>query len=147
MSTPSSPRTAPRRGLARWTIAAAATAALVVSGSGLVAFAQSGDGASQGPAFVPADAIAYVEGRLDLPGGQEEALAQMLTAFPGFADAGAFGMKKDEAVTMLGEQMGVSIDGNLIGDVLTGEVGGGGERPRRHDDGRGSVRDHRPGRG
>jgi len=122
MSTPASPRTAPRRGLARWTVAAAATAALVISGSGLVAFAQSGDGASQGPEFVPADAIAYVEGRLDLPGGQEEALAQMLTAFPGFADAGAFGLKKDEAVTMLGEQMGVSIDGDLIGDVLTGEV-------------------------
>jgi Protein of unknown function (DUF3352) len=124
MSTPSTPATARRRGLARWTVAAAATAALVISGSGLVAFAQSGGGASQGPRFAPPSTIAYVEARLDLPAGQEDALAQMMTAFPGFADAGAFGMKKDEVLAMLADQLGATgIDGDLVGDVLTGEVG------------------------
>jgi len=67
MSTPSAANTS-RRSVARWTVAAIATGALVVSGSGLVAFAQSGAGESQGPAFVPADAAAYVEARLDMPG-------------------------------------------------------------------------------
>lgn len=123
MSTPSA--TAPsRRSLMRWSVAAAATAALVVSGSGLVVFAQSGAGESQGPQFAPADSIAYVEARLDLPAGQEEAVAQMLTAFPGFADPGSFDMKRDELLAMLAAQLGASgAEGDLIGDVFTGEVG------------------------
>ena len=56
MSTPSAMASTSRRGLARWSVAAVATAALVVSGSGLVVFAQSGAGESQGPDFVPAGA-------------------------------------------------------------------------------------------
>jgi hypothetical protein len=113
-----------RRGLARWSVAAVATAALVVSGSGLVAFAQSGVGESQGPAFVPADAAAYVEARLDMPGGQADALAEMLTAFPGFADPGSFDMKVDEVLAGLSAEMGAAVpDGDLIGEVLTGEIG------------------------
>lgn len=123
MSTPSA--TAPsRRGLMRWSVAAAATAALVVSGSGLVVFAQSGAGESQGPLFAPADSVAYVEARLDLPAGQEEAVAQMLTAFPGFADAGSFDLKRDELLAMLAGQLGATTgEGDLIGDVFTGEMG------------------------
>lgn len=122
----SSPTAAPKRqrSVARWTVAALATGALVVSGSGLVAFAQSGAGESQGPVFVPQDAIAYVEARIDMPGGQAEALAEMLTAFPGFADPGSFDMKVDEAVAGLGAEMGLALpEGALIGDVLTGEMG------------------------
>jgi hypothetical protein len=108
----------------RWSVAAVATAALVVSGSGLVVFAQSGAGESQGPQFAPADSIAYVEARLDLPAGQEEAVAQMLTAFPGFADPGSFDMKRDELLAMLAAEMGAAApEGDLIGDVFTGEVG------------------------
>lgn len=123
MSTPTA-APASRRSVARWTVAAIATGALVVSGSGLVAFAQSGAGESQGPVFVPDDAIAYVEARIDMPGGQAEALAEMLTAFPGFADPGSFDMKVDELVAGLGGQMGVAMpEGDLIGDVLTGEIG------------------------
>jgi len=123
MSTPSA--TAPsRRGLMRWSVAAAATAALVVSGSGLVVFAQSGAGESQGPQFAPISSVAYVEARLDLPAGQEEAVAQMLTAFPGFADPGSFDLKRDELLAMLAAEMGASApDGDLIGDVFTGELG------------------------
>ena len=113
-----------RRGLWRWTVASVATAALVVSGSGLVVFAQSGDGSSQGPVFVPADAVAYAEARLDLPAGQDEALAQMMTAFPGFADAGSFEMKTDELIGMVAAQAGLALpEGDLIGDVFTGEIG------------------------
>ena len=124
MSTPSAMASTSRRGLARWSIAAVATAALVVSGSGLVVFAQSGAGESQGPAFVPAGAAGYVEARLDMPGGQAEALAQMMTAFPGFADAGSFDMKVDELLSGLGGQLGVAMpEGDLFGDVLTGEIG------------------------
>jgi hypothetical protein len=108
----------------RWSVAAAATAALVVSGSGLVVFAQSGDGASQGPEFVPAGAAGYVEARLDMPAGQQEALAQMLTAFPGFADPGSFDLKVDELVGGLSSEMGLALpEGDLFGDVLTGELG------------------------
>ncbi len=124
MSTPTPTAPNSRRGLMRWSIAAAATATLVISGSGLVVFAQSGTGEAQGPQFAPADAIAYVEARLDMPAGQEEAVAQMLTAFPGFADPGSFEMKKDELLAMLTAQLGAdAIEGDLIGDVLTGEIG------------------------
>lgn len=124
MSSPVATPTAGRRGLLRWTVASLATAALVVSGSGLVVFAQSGDGQSQGPQFVPADAAAYVEVRLDMPAGQHEAVAQMMTAFPGFADAGSFDLKVNEMIAGLGAQMGAAMpEGDLIGDVLTGEIG------------------------
>jgi hypothetical protein len=123
MSTPSSATTS-RRSVARWTVAAVATGALVISGSGLVVFAQSGAGESQGPVFVPEEAIGYIEARLDMPGGQDEALAEMMTAFPGFADAGSFDMKVDEVIAGLGAQMGVATpEGDLIGDVMTGEIG------------------------
>ena len=124
MSTPTEMGSTSRRGIARWSVAAIATAALVVSGSGLVAFAQSSAGGSQGPAFVPADAAVYVEARIDMPGGQADAIAEMLTAFPGFADPGSFDMKVDEVLAGLSAEMGVAVPaGDLVGDVLTGEIG------------------------
>jgi hypothetical protein len=113
-----------RRGLWRWLVALVATMALVVSGSGLVVFAQSGAGESKGPQFVPADTAVYIEARLDMPAGQDEAVAQMMTAFPGFADAGSFDMKMNELIAGLVSNMGVAApEGDLIGDVLTGEIG------------------------
>lgn len=117
--------TARRRGPWRWFVALLATVLLVVSGSGLVAFAQSGAGTSRGPAFVPADAAIYVVGRLDMPAGQDEALAQFLTAFPGFADAGSFDMKAGDLMDGL---IGQLTDGALtysgeLENFLTGEVG------------------------
>ncbi len=111
-------------GLWRWLVALVATVALIVSGSGLVVFAQSGAGESRGPQFAPADTPIYLEVRLDMPAGQHEALAQMMTAFPGFADAGSFDMKMDEIIDGLGAQMGAALpEGDLFGDVLTGEIG------------------------
>ena len=53
MSTPAATISTGRRGLWRWSVALVATVALVVSGSGLVVFAQSGAGESQGPAVRP----------------------------------------------------------------------------------------------
>lgn len=124
MSTPAATPSHGRRGHWRWAIALVATTALVVSGSGLVVFAQSGAGESQGPVFVPADTAVYVEARLDMPAGQDEALAQMLTAFPGFADAGSFDLKVDELLSGLAGDMGLeTTEADLIGDVLTGEMG------------------------
>jgi len=121
MTSPTATTLTGRRGLWRWTVALVATVALVVSGSGLVVFAQSGSGESKGPQFVPADAPIYIEARLDMPAGQDESLAQMLTAFPGFADAGMFDTKVNELIAgMAGDGMP---DGNIIGDALTGEIG------------------------
>ncbi|MFV2062674.1 MAG: DUF3352 domain-containing protein [Chloroflexota bacterium] len=114
-----------RRGPWRWLVALLATVLLVVSGSGLVAFAQSGSGAGRGPAFVPADAPVYVVGRLDMPDGQGQALAEFMSAFPGFADPSAFQMKLDELVD---GAVSSATDGALsfsgeIENFVTGEVG------------------------
>ena len=123
---PAAPRPAGRaRGPWRWLVAVAATALLVVSGSGLAAFAQSGAGASRGPIFLPADTSIYIEARLDLPAGQEEALAGFLTAFPGFADPGSFRQRIDE---MLDGLLSDGTDGALtytrdIKPWMTGEIG------------------------
>jgi hypothetical protein len=106
-------------------VALAATALLVVTGSGLVAFAQGGAGATKGPIFLPAGTPLYLEVRLDMPDGQKEALAQMLTAFPGFADAGSFDMILEQALNGVVGGMG---DGSMsfaedIGPWLSGEIG------------------------
>lgn len=109
----------------RWFVALLATVTMVVSGSGLVAFAQSGAGASRGPVFLPADTPVYVEGRMDLPDGQMEAMAEFMTAFPGFADSGSFEMKLEEALDGLMAD-GSGGDFNYTEDLaplMTGEVG------------------------
>jgi len=125
MSIPAATTHYGRRGLWRWAVALVATVMLVVSGSGLVVFAQSGAGESRGPQFVPADATAYVEARMDMPDGQAEALAEFMTAFPGFADAGAFQLKLDEVLDGL---ISDATDGAIVfsGEMesfLTGEIG------------------------
>ncbi len=97
-----------RLGLWRWSVALLATVLMVVVGSGLVAFAQSGAGASRGPVFLPADTSVYVEGRLDMPDGQADAMAEFMSAFPGFADTGSF-------MTVLGG----ALDG-LVSDATSG---------------------------
>jgi hypothetical protein len=127
MSSPAANGARTGRGRWRWSVALVATIAMVVSGSGLVVFAQSGAGASKGPAFLPADTTVYVEGRLDLPGGQMDAMAQFLTAFPGFADSGTFGMKLDEALDgLMAEGSGgeFSYTEDLL-PLMTGEIGVG----------------------
>ncbi len=80
--------TAPRRGRWRWSVALLATVLMVVRlrAGGL----RPERGRCQPGAGLRASGRAvYVEGRLDMPDGQEEALADFLTAFPGFTDAAA----------------------------------------------------------
>lgn len=126
MSVSTAPSTnAQRRGPWRWIVALLATALLVVSGSGLVVFAQSGAGESRSAEWVPEGTPILVVGRLDMPGGQQEALAQVLTAFPGFADAATFDMKLsqvlDDAFTEATEGA-ISYSGE-IESFLGGEIG------------------------
>ena len=116
---------APRRGLWRWFVALLATVLMVVAGSGLVAFAQGGAGASRGPVFLPAGTSVYVEGRLDMPDGQAEALADFMSAFPGFTDTGSFMMKVQEGLDGL---VSDATDGQLtytqdLAPFMTGEIG------------------------
>lgn len=124
MSTPVTTR-ARNRGLWRWFVASVATLLLVVSGSGLVAFAQNSEAGSQGPQFAPAGSPFYAEVRLDLPGGQGEALAQFLTAFPGFADAESFPTKRDELIGGLVQMIDAEDAAEVTGllSSLTGEIG------------------------
>lgn len=113
------------RGRWRWTVALVATLLLVVSGSGLVVFAQDGAASSQGPQFAPEGSPFYAEVRLDMPDGQGDALAQLLTAFPGFADAESFPTKRDEIIGALVEMVD-SDDAEQISALLsslTGEIG------------------------
>ncbi len=114
-----------RRSLWRWSVALLATVLMVVVGSGLVAFAQSGAGASRGPVFLPAETSVYVEGRLDMPDGQADAMAGFLSAFPGFADTGSF-------MTILGGALDGLVSDTTGGSIsysedlapfLTGEIG------------------------
>ena len=125
MSSTALPAMTPRHGLRRWFVALVATVLLVVSGSGLVAFAQSDAATGKGPQFVPADAAVYVEVRLDMPAGQGEALAEFMTAFPGFADTGSFELKVGEAVNgLIGEATGGAVSGvDVLASFATGEAG------------------------
>lgn len=116
-----------RRGLWRWSVALMATVLMVVVGSGLVVFAQSGAGASRGPAFLPADTSVYVEGRLDMPDGQADAMAEFMSAFPGFADPGSFQMIFGQALDGLMSEATFgeySYTEDLM-PLMTGEVGVG----------------------
>jgi hypothetical protein len=123
MSTPAQAATG-RRGRWRWSVALVATVVMVVSGSGLVAFAQSGAGVSAGPQFVPADAPIFIEARLDMPDGQAESLAGFLSAFPGFADEGSFQLKVDEALDgLIAEASQGAVTMSDIRAFATGEIG------------------------
>jgi hypothetical protein len=82
----------------RWA-AALAVVALVLGASAAVA-ALITNAASQATVlrYVPADSVAYVEARLDLPGDQRRSVAEFLSHFPGFADQAALDSKLDEAL-------------------------------------------------
>ncbi len=116
-----------RRGLWRWSVAVLATVLMVVVGSGLVVFAQSGAGSSRGPVFLPADSSVYVEGRLDMPDGQADAMASFMSAIPGFADTGSFQMIFEQALDGLMSEATYgefSYTEDLM-PLMTGEVGVG----------------------
>ena len=69
----------------RWWVAILATVLVIAGGAG-AALVTTRASTSATLASVPADALVYAEGRLDVPGDQGAALAAFLTHFPGFAD-------------------------------------------------------------
>ena len=83
----------------RWVVAVLATIVVLVA-AGVLAFAATGGktSTSAGPTFLPADTPVYVEARLDLPGGQRDAVIQLFSRFPGFADQASFDTKIDRTL-------------------------------------------------
>jgi hypothetical protein len=85
----------------RWAVALVVVA-LVVVASGVAAVLLTGRAPdAQAVGWVPDDAIAYGEIRLDLPGDQKANLGEFLSKFPGFDDQAAIDTKLDEAFDQL----------------------------------------------
>ena len=83
----------------RWVAAMVATVGVVAVVVGVFLLASPRIGAPSFVAhYVPADAAAYAEVHLDLPGDQRDRLASFMSHFPGFADPAAFQQKIDEAL-------------------------------------------------
>jgi hypothetical protein len=94
-------RPGPRPSRARWAVAGLiALVVVAVSAVGLFAFVGA-SGTSQVAAWAPADSLAYVEIRADLPGDQRQNLGSFLAHFPGFADQSSLDAKLDEALDKL----------------------------------------------
>ena len=86
----------------RWAIAGAATVLVLLVVGAVLVLARPQAGAPSAMAhYVPADAATYFELRLDLPGDQEQQLAEFMTHFPGFADQASFNEKLDESLAQL----------------------------------------------
>jgi hypothetical protein len=80
----------------RWVTALAAVALIAVATvAGAVVLVGAGTGSTVAR-WAPADALAYVEVRADLPGDQRAALGEFLSAFPGFADQASLDRKLSE---------------------------------------------------
>jgi len=58
--------------------------------------------------YIPADAAAVIEVRMDLPGDQMQKLGNLLAHFPGFADQSTLPAKIDESLSKLVQQSGTS---------------------------------------
>ncbi len=100
-------RRAPSGGRLRWIVALVATALVLAGAVGLAAVAGAGNGASPTLAYVPADALAYAEARLDLPGDQRDQATRFLTRLPGLLDSANLPFKVDRALDgILGGQTG-----------------------------------------
>jgi hypothetical protein len=94
----------------RWTVVVVAAVAMLavaiggVAGAFLVGGRSSGAGAGAAASYVPADAVMYMELRLDLPGDQREKLRQVLDRF-----------EPIDADTLLGAKLGEWLDDKLSG--------------------------------
>ncbi|MGH2407371.1 MAG: DUF3352 domain-containing protein [Candidatus Limnocylindrales bacterium] len=80
-------------GRMRWVVALTAAAAVVVAIVLVVLYVGKGSTATVTTSYLPATTVAYVDVRLDLPGGQREQVAALLSRFPGFADQAALDAK------------------------------------------------------
>lgn len=90
-----------RGGPLRWIVALVVVALVVAGGLGATLLLTGASGASTVLAYTPADSIGFIEGRLDLPGGQRAEIAKTLSAFPGFADQAALNAKLGELLDRL----------------------------------------------
>jgi hypothetical protein len=101
-------RSAPILRVSRWWAAAVATVLVVAGTIGVIAAAGSAATASSTTGYVPADAVAYLEVRLDLPGDQGDQASRLLQHFPGLLDSAIL----DQKVSMvLDRLLGTSTDG------------------------------------
>src|SRR5207342_2598447 len=86
---------------ARWAIAGLiALIVVALSGAGLYALVGASN-SSLVSAWAPADSVAYVEIRADLPGDQRQNLGRFLAHFPGFADQSTLETKLDQTLDRL----------------------------------------------
>ena len=90
-----------RRSRLRWLVAMIVTVLVVGTAAGATLLLTASAGDATVLAYVPADAVSYVEVRLDLPGSQRAEVAKLLSAFPGFADQAALNTKLGEAFDRL----------------------------------------------
>jgi hypothetical protein len=90
-----------RRGRLRWAVALAMVAIIITMSAAIAALivGRSPDAVVLG--YVPENAIAYAEVRLDLPGDQRLAVGEFLSKFPGFHDQAALDGKLDEVLDQL----------------------------------------------
>jgi hypothetical protein len=94
----------------RWLVAVFTTAVMLLGTLGISAVSSKTDyQMGGGAAYLPADAFAYAELRLDLPGDQSDNLMAFLSRFPGFADGASFTTKLDEALEQFFGRSGAPI--------------------------------------
>ncbi len=110
------------RGLARWGVALVTLAVVVGVVSVAAAFLAAGAQGSAVRGWLPADTVAYLELRADLPGDQRAKVGDILAKFPGFADQSSLDAKIDEALDRILEGSGSSWTRD-IKPWLGGEVG------------------------
>ena len=101
---------APTGGRLRWVVALVATSLVLAGAVGLAAVAGAGNSTSPTLAYVPANALAYAEARLDLPGNQRDEATRFLARLPGLLDS-----------TSLPLKIGRALDG-MMGSVAGGRL-------------------------
>ncbi len=107
---PGTPATATGSTRSRWLIALLATIAVVaVIGGVFLSLGPRAGAPSVAARYAPADTTMFVEAQLDLPGDQQDNLAEFMSHFPGFADPAAFDQKMDEML----EQAFTGVGGDL----------------------------------
>lgn len=110
------------RGLARWGVALLTLAVVVGVVSVAAALLAAGAQGSAVRGWLPADTVAYLELRADLPGDQRAKVGDILAKFPGFADQASLDAKIDEALDRILEGSGTSWTQD-VKPWLGGEIG------------------------
>ena len=92
---------APASNRGRWAIALGVVAVAIALTVGGLLFLNNGPTTPEALRYVPGDAAAVAELRLDLPGDQMQHVGNLLAHFPGFKDQASLTDKIDEALTRL----------------------------------------------